>query len=106
MQLVDINNIEPINKLYEGIPEYIVKERYLSLSARGLLNILKNLPDNFDLSINNLLHLCKENKQTVQYMMSVLKNHGYVENIIIPKKESKSGKVEYKWIINKEKINV
>lgn len=104
MSLIDINNMEQINKLYEGIPEYIVKERCLSLGARGLLNILNNLPDNFDLSIDNLLHLCKENKQTVKHMMSVLKNHGYVENIIIPKKESKSGKVEYKWVLNKEKI--
>lgn len=55
-----------------------LRDKNLSLKAKGLLSVMLSLPDNWDYSIAGLVAICKENETAVKSALSELKDNNYV----------------------------
>lgn len=75
-----------------------LKDRRLSLKAKGLLSVVLSLPDDWDYSIAGLCAICRESTCAINGALKELKETGYlIVNKIYPDK-SKSGRIEYEYI--------
>lgn len=80
---------------YTVMSNYHLKERAMSLKAKGLLTLMLSLPDDWDYSIEGLVAICKENETAIKSTLKELKDFGYVEvNKLMPN-QTKSGRIEY-----------
>lgn len=76
-----------------------LRDRDMSLKAKGLLSIMLSLPENWDYTMNGLCAICKENITAVKAALNELRELGY---LVITKKlpnETESGRIEYVYDI-------
>lgn len=76
-----------------------LRDKNISLKAKGLLSVMLSLPEEWDYSMNGLCAICKENITAVKSTLNELREHGY---LVITKKmpnETKSGRIEYEYDI-------
>ena len=66
------------NKNYTCISNECLKDRGLSLKAKGLLVLMLSLPDNWDYSIEGLTAICSECKNTIVNILNELEQNGYL----------------------------
>ena len=64
---------------YTKMSNYHLKDRNLSLKAKGLFSIILSLPDNWHFSNEGLCSLCKEGKMAVDTAIKELKDNGYLK---------------------------
>ena len=83
------------NKNYTIMSNYHLKDRSLSLKAKGLLSIMLSLPENWDYSINGLVAICLENETAIKSALNELKKYGYLIVTKLKPNESSSGRFEY-----------
>lgn len=77
---------------------YHLRDKSLSLKAKGLLSMMLALPDDWDYSVNGLVAICKEDVRAVKSALSELKDHGYlVVTKLYPDGERK--RIEYMYDI-------
>ena len=69
-----------------------LRDKNISLKARGLLSTVFSLPDNWEYSVNGLVALCKESETAVKSCMNELKEYGYLK---VTKERGKKGFFEY-----------
>jgi len=68
----------------EKIRDYTVmsnchlRDRNLSLKAKGLLSVMLSLPDNWDYSLEGLARICKEGVASVRAAVAELEEQGYL----------------------------
>ena len=88
-------NIKRIQKSknYSIISNEILRRKDLSLKAKGLISLILSLPDSWDLTVNGLVEIVKESKNTVYSVLKELNKFGYVERNRVT---NLSGKV-VKW---------
>ena len=88
-------NIKRIQKSknYSIISNEILRRKDLSLKAKGLMSLILSLPDSWDLTVNGLVAIVKESKNTVYSILKELNGFGYVERNRVT---NLSGKV-VKW---------
>ena len=88
-------NIKRIQKSknYSIISNEILRRKDLSLKAKGLMSLILSLPDSWDLTVNGLVEIIKESKNTIYSILKELNGFGYVERNRIT---DKTGKV-VKW---------
>jgi len=88
-------NIKRIQKSknYSIISNEILRRKDLSLKAKGLMSLILSLPDSWDLTVNGLVEIVKESKNTVYSILKELNKFGYVERNRVT---NLSGKV-VKW---------
>lgn len=98
MALVDLNKY----LCDESIPKNIYQEKILSLRARGLLYTIRNLPEDYKISMEKLQLLCNEKPCTIQKTLTELKNYGYISIKKLFPNETQSGRIEYIWTVNKK----
>lgn len=55
-----------------------LRDKNLSLKAKGLLSVMLSLPDNWDYSIAGLVTISKENETAVKSALNELKDSNYV----------------------------
>jgi len=74
-------NIKRIQKSknYSIISNEILRRKDLSLKAKGLMSLILSLPDSWDLTVNGLVEIVKESKNTIYTVLKELNNFGYVE---------------------------
>lgn len=82
-------------KNYTVMSNYHLKDKRLSLKAKGLLSLMLSLPDNWDYSIKGLVSLCKEGSSSVETGLKELKKYGYLCLDKIPPSKTESGRFEY-----------
>lgn len=76
-----------------------LRDKNLSLKAKGLLSVMLSLPEEWNYSINGLVAICKENTTAVESALKELKDQNYV---YVTKKfpnETQSGRMEYEYDI-------
>lgn len=75
-------NIKRIQKSknYSIISNEILRRKDLSLKAKGLMSLILSLPDSWDLTVNGLVEIIKESKNTVYSILKELNKFGYVEH--------------------------
>lgn len=82
-------------KDYIIMSNYHLKEKNMSLKAKGLLSVMLSLPDNWDYSIAGLVAISQENETAIKSALSELKQFGYLEVIKLMPNESETGRIDY-----------
>ena len=81
---------------YTCMSNYHLKDRKLSLKAKGLLSVMLSLPESWDYSIKGLAAICKEGEDSIKSTLSELKKTGYLT--ITKESPSKDNSGRYKYI--------
>ena len=79
-----------------------LRDKRLSLKAKGLLSVVLSLPDNWDYSVAGLCAICKEGISAVNSALDELKKYGYLTVRKIMPNESESGRIEYEYIFREQ----
>lgn len=90
-------NVNVHKKDYTAMSNHHLRNKNLSLKAKGLQSVMLSLPTNWDYSIDGLVYICKESHSCIKSILSELKEHGY---LVIEKKmpnETESGRIEYEY---------
>ncbi len=74
---------------------YHLKDKNLSLKAKGLLSQMLSLPDDWDYTVAGLCAINKESKIAIKTALTELKENGYLEVIKLMPDKTKSGRIEY-----------
>lgn len=81
-----------------------LKNKNLSLKAKGLLTLMLSLPEDWEYSINGLVAICKENATSIKSTLNELKKEGYLKvTKIMPSKEN-NGRICYLYDVYESKI--
>lgn len=90
------------NKNFTVMSNTHLRDKNLSLKAKGLLSVMLSLPDDWDYSIAGLCAICKENETAVKSALNELKTSMYV---IVerhePTKEN-GGRIRYEYEVYEE----
>lgn len=92
---MSVFRIEKTNN-YTVMSNYHLREREMSLKAKGLLSLMLSLPNDWDYTIEGLVTICKENETAIKSTLKELKNFGYLE---IKKVQNQKGQFEYEYNI-------
>ena len=84
------------NKNYTVMSNYHLRDKDLSLKAKGLLSFMLSLPEEWDYSIPGLVACLKENKKAVTTTLDELKEYGYLK---VNKVRNEKGLFEYEYLI-------
>lgn len=82
-----------------------IREKNMSLKAKGLLWLMLSLPEDWDYSIPGLCAICKENQSAIESALKELKQFGY---LIVEKKypnQTESGRIEYIYNVYEEPVS-
>lgn len=83
-------------KNYTVMSNYHLKDKNLSLKAKGLLSEMLSLPDNWDFSIKGLVAINKESETSIKTTLNELKQYGYMQ---INKERLPNGRFAYVYNI-------
>lgn len=84
------------NRNYTVMSNQFLRNKQLSMKAKGLLAVCLSLPDDWDYSINGLVAICKESITAVRNAMKELESHGYMK---INKLQNEKGHFQYEYVI-------
>jgi len=87
------------NDNYTIMSNYHLRERDMSLKAKGLLSVILSLPSDWDYSIAGLVAISKENETAVKSALNELKRFGYLRVTKQMPNETESGRIEYAYDI-------
>lgn len=84
------------NKNYTVMSNYHLREKEMSLKAKGLLSLMLSLPNEWDYSINGLVSICKENEKAIKSTLKELQTFGYLKiTKLMPNKDMNRARIEY-----------
>ena len=66
------------NKDYTTISNFHLKDKNLSLKAKGLLSMMLSLPEDWDYSVKGLTAICLESKNTINSILNELEKNNYL----------------------------
>ena len=67
------------NKNYTVISNVHLRDKRLSLKAKGLLTLMLSLPEDWDYSVEGLSSICKENRTAIQSALKELEEWHYLK---------------------------
>lgn len=76
-----------------------LRDKSLSLKAKGLLSVMLSLPDSWDYTIAGLVAISKENETAVKSTLDELKKCGYLVVTKLTPAQTESGRFEYLYDI-------
>ena len=86
-------------KNYTVMSNYHLREKKMSLKAKGLLSLMLSLPQDWDYSIKGLVSICKEKELAIKNTLDELKTFGYLHiEKVYPNKEN-NGRIEYIYTV-------
>ena len=85
---------------YTTMSNFHLRDKTLSLKAKGLQSMLLSLPDEWKYSVQGLVTICREGKECVNSVLQELEQHRYLVRRQGRKPDGKMGGVEY-WIYEK-----
>lgn len=82
-----------------------LRDKNLSLKAKGLLSVMLSLPDDWSYSISGLCSICKESETAIKSALNELKTSGYV--VVSREEPSKEngGRIRYSYDVYEEPKN-
>ena len=72
-----------------------LKDKNLSLKAKGLLSIMLSLPDGWNYSVEGLIAICKEGERAVKSTLEELKKYKYLVTTKLYPNQTESKRIEY-----------
>ena len=91
MSVVRVNK----TKNYTVLSNYHFKEKKMSLKAKGLLSLMLSLPDDWNYSINGLVALSKDGKDSVMSALAELEKFGYLHRVKTINEKGQFNGIEY-----------
>ncbi len=86
-------------KNYTVMSNYHLREKKMSLKAKGLLSLMLSLPPKWDYSIRGLVSICKEKELAIKNTLNELKTFGYLHiEKEYPNKEN-NGRIQYIYTV-------
>ena len=67
------------NKDYTVMSNHHLRNKKLSLKAKGLLSVMLSLPDDWDFTLRGLAYISKEGIHTIRVSVNELEEHGYIK---------------------------
>ncbi len=83
-------------KNYTVMSNYHLRDKNLSLKAKGLLSFMLSLPEDWDYSLKGLCSISKENRDAIRSTLKELQDNLYLE---IEKVRGDKGYFEYNYLI-------
>lgn len=80
---------------YTVVDNELLRNKDISLKAKGLLSVMLSLPDNWTYTIAGLVAICKENETAVKNTLDELKRFGYLRVTKLMPDKTESGVIEY-----------
>ena len=80
------------NRDFTVMSNYHLRDKTISLKAKGLLSYMFSNPEDWNYSLNGLVAVCKEGKDAISSTLQELKKHGY---LVIERCRGPDGKFEY-----------
>ena len=74
---ITVNRITE-NRAYTNISNYHLRDKNLSLKARGLLTTILSLPPTWHLSVAGLAQICKDGVASIKSALAELTRYGYI----------------------------
>ena len=74
---------------------YHLRDRRLSLKAKGLLTLMLSLPDDWDYTSKGLAHICKDGVDSISATLRELETYGYLIRQRIRLSNGRLGQTEY-----------
>lgn len=90
------------NKNYTCMANYHLRDKELSLKAKGLLSVILSLPDDWKYSMAGLVAICKEGETAVKAAFKELEEAGYVTVAKLYPNQTESGRIEYIYTIREQ----
>jgi hypothetical protein len=88
---------------YTVMSNYHLREKDMSLKAKGLLSWMLSNDDNWDYSIAGIVANCKENETAIKTALDELQEFGYLEvNKLMPNKDTPT--IHYEYIIHEKSV--
>lgn len=84
------------NNDYTTMSNYHLKDKRLTLKAKGLLSVMLSLSDEWNYSVAGLCSISKENETAINSALKELKDCGY---LMVSKERRTDGKFEYNYDI-------
>lgn len=93
------------NKNYTVMSNTHLKDKRLSLKAIGLLSVVLGLPDDWHYSVNGLVGIVKDGKDSVESAIKELKKNGYLRvEKIYPNENSNRIQYQYTFFENPQEV--
>lgn len=89
-------------KNYTVMSNTHLRDKELSLKAKGLLSVMLSLPDNWDYSIAGLVAISKENETAVKSALNELRDNNYVVVTKENPTKSNGGRIKYTYEVYEE----
>ena len=83
------------NKNYTVMSNYHLRDKNISLKAKGLLSWMLSNDNDWDYSINGIVSNCKESETAIESALAELKDFGYLEITKLMPNQTDSGRIEY-----------
>lgn len=80
---------------YTVMCNYHLREKDMSLKAKGLLTLIFSLPDTWDYTIEGLTHITKEGVGSIRAAIKELEQFGYIERKRVRNSNGRLGGAEY-----------
>lgn len=84
------------NREYVVMNNKFLRNKEMSLKAKGLLALCLSLPETWDYSLNGLVAICKENITSVRSGLKELEKHGHLKR---NKLKNEKGQFIYEYVI-------
>ena len=94
------------NKNYTVMSNTHLKDKRLSLKAIGLLSIVLGLPEDWNYTVNGLVGIVKDGKDSVESAIKELKKNGYLRvEKIYPNENSNRIQYQYTFFENPQEVD-
>lgn len=87
---------------YTVMSNHHLRDKSLSLKAKGMLSVILSLPDDWSYSIAGLAAICKEGTTAVKSALGELSDAGYVVVTKLYPGQTESGRIEYIYDIHEK----
>lgn len=95
------------SKNYTIMSNAHLRDKELSLKAKGLLSVVLSLPDNWDYSLSGLSSICKESITAIRSAINELRDMGYTKvEKLYPDKSVGRKQIEYSYIFFESKQDI
>ena len=80
---------------YTVMSNYHLRDRSLSLKAKGLLSLMLSLPEDWDYTMKGLARICKDGIDSISGGIRELESHGYLVRARVRNENGQLGSIEY-----------
>ena len=80
---------------YTVMSNYHLRDRSLSLKAKGLLSLMLSLPEDWDYTMKGLARICKDGIDSISGGIRELESHGYLVRARVRNESGQLGSIEY-----------